>query len=264
MNRPRTALIIVAGVIGLTLLALAGFVKPVRDGMQFVLLPVMRVASAGGAAIRRVFRMDPNVRVATERADELDARLRSITVDYVRLRALEEENASLRAQANFLAESGFASVGARVIARAVRDETASVTIDRGARDGVEIGHAVVTDEGILVGKIFSLGEHTATVLLVSDVRSRVAATVAASERLSGVVEGKGSGAARFTLVPQSVPLKRDDVVVTAGTEDKVPGSLVVGLVNAVESQPTDPFKEAVLEPLAPLDRLNLVSVLVPK
>lgn len=264
MLRPRTIIFLVAGIMGLLLLALAGFVRPVREIFRSALLPVARVTSGVGAGLGRMLRIDDDAHTANERADELDARLRSLTVDYVRLRALEEENRSLRAQANFISESGLPTLGARVIARAMRNDTASITIDRGARDGVEVGQAVVTDEGLFVGKIFGLGEHTATVLLVTDVRSRVAAAAAGTGRLAGVVDGQGNGTARFTLIPQSVPLKRDDPVVTAGTEDKVPANLIIGLVNAVESQPTDPFKSAALEPLAPLDRLELVSVIVPK
>lgn len=261
--RSRT---IVIGVVGLVvvLFALAGFVVPVREGLRFVLAPLAQGVSSAGAFTARLFRVDREARVANARADELEERLRAMSVDDARLQALEEENRSLRAQANFIAETGLRALGAHVIARAMGNETAAVTIDRGARDGVEVGQAVITDDGLFAGKVFTLGERTAVVLLVSDVRSRAAAAVAGTGRLAGAVEGTGNGAARFTLIPQSVTLARNDVVVTSGTEEKVPPNLVIGLVNAVESQPTDPFKSAAIEPLAPLDRLELVSVIVPK
>jgi rod shape-determining protein MreC len=264
MPRPRIIFFIAAGIVALVLLILAGFVRPVRETFRSALVPFARVTGSIGYGIGRFLHIDPDARTANERADELDARLRAISVDYVRLRALEEENRSLRAQANFLANSGFRTVGSRVISRMVRDDAAAVTIDRGAKDGVEVGQAVVTDEGLFVGKIISLGERTAVVLLVSDTQSRIASAVAGTNRLAGVVEGRGSGTARFTLIPQSVELKRDDVVVTAGTEDKIPPNLTIGLVNDVQSLPTDPFKTASIEPLAPLDRLDLVSVVVPE
>lgn len=264
MLRSRAIVILIIGGFALLLLALAGFIPPVREGLRGGLLPFVRATSAAGSGISRLFRMDKDARTANERADEVEARLRAVTVDYVRLRALEEENRSLRAQAQFIGETGLRTVGARVISRALRNDTAAVTIDRGSRDGVEVGQAVVTDEGLFVGKIFTLGEHTSSVLLVTDVRSRVAAAAAGTQRLAGVVEGRGNGTARFTLIPQALELDRDDVIVTAGTEDKVPANLVLGLVNDVSSQPTDPFKSAAIEPLAPIDRLDLVSVIVPE
>ncbi len=251
------------GILILVVLALAGFVRPVRETLRTVFLPVARVASSAGAAAGKYLRMDEETRIANERADELEARLRSQTLDYVRLRALEEENRALLAQANFITEKGYQTLGARIISRSITHQTAVVTIDRGARDGVEVGHAVVAEDGLFVGKVISLGERTAVVMFVSDVRARAAATVVGSDRVAGVIEGRGNGVAHFTLVPQALPLERDAVIVTAGTEEKIPGNLVIGLVNDVESKPTDPFKNAVVEPLAPLDRLELVSVIVP-
>jgi rod shape-determining protein MreC len=262
MTRSRQLVALIAGMIVLALFVLTGFVRPVREGIMRAVMPFARFTSSIGAGLGRALHVDEEARVANERSVELEARVRSLAVDYVRLRVLEEENRSLCAQASFIQESGLRSLGARVIARELRHNTAAVTIDRGARDGLVVGQAVVTDEGVLAGKVFTIGERSATVLLVSDVRSRVAASAAGSERLSGVVEGKGNGTARFTLIPQSLVLKRDDVVVTAGTEDHVPGHIVIGLVNAVEGQATDPFKSAAIEPLAALDRLELVSVIL--
>lgn len=258
-RRPLFYTVIAIGAVAL--FVLAGFFRPLRETFRGALLPVARVASNMGEAAGRALHVAPDARAANERADELDARLRAITVDYVRLRALEEENKSLLAQAKFISSRGFQMLGARVISRAMTNTTAAVTIDRGSRDGVEIGEAVVTGEGIYIGKIVSLGDRTAIVKLVSDVSARAAATVAGNDRVAGVIEGRGNGVARFTLVPQALDLKRDDVIVTAGTEEKVPGNLTIGLVNDVESAPTDPFKSASIEPLAPLSRLELVSVI---
>ena len=260
-RRPLFYTAIAIGALGLFMLA--GFLRPLREAFRGILLPVSRVASNAGATVGSALHLAPDAREANERADELAARLRAITVDYVRLRALEEENRALLAQTNFISSRGFQMLGARVISRAMTDTTAAVTIDRGSRDGVEIGEAVVTGEGIYVGKIVSLGERTSVVRLVSDVSARATATVAGNNRVAGVIEGRGNGVSRFTLVPQDLDLKRDDVIVTAGTEEKVPGNLTIGLVNDVESAPTDPFKNASIEPLAPLNRLELVSVIVP-
>jgi rod shape-determining protein MreC len=260
-RRPLVYSVIAIG--AMALFVLAGFLRPLREVFRAALLPVARVASNAGEAVGRALHLAPDVRAANERAEELDARLRALTVDYVRLRALEEENKELLAQAEFISSHSFQMLGARVISRTMTDTSAAVTIDRGSRDGIEIGEAVVTGEGIYAGKIVSLGERTSIVKLVSDVSARAAATVAGNARIAGVVEGRGNGVARFTLIPQDLELKRDDVIVTAGTEEKVPGNLTIGLVDDVESAPTDPFKNAAIEPLAPLGRLELVSVIIP-
>jgi len=261
--RQRSFIVGIAALIGFVLFVLAGFFRPVRSAIGDLFLPIARVVANSGEAARRLFRADPDARASLERAEELEARLQTITVDYVRLRALEEENAALLAQARYRSSRGFQTLGARIISRAMTAMTAAVTIDRGRSDGVEEGDAVMTDAGVFVGKVIATGDRTATVLLVSDASSRTAATVAGSRRVAGIVEGRGNGVARFTLIPQDVDVKRDDVIVTAGTEAKIPPDLVIGLVNDVESKPTDPFKNASIEPLVDLDRLELVSVVIP-
>jgi cell shape-determining protein MreC len=67
----------------------------------------------------------------------------------------------------------------------------------------------------------------------------------------------------LTFVPQAEELRADDVIVTSGSEDKIPSDLVIGLVNEVDGKPTDPFKSASIQPIVQGDRLRLVSVLVP-
>lgn len=255
-------LLIGGAIIGIALVAAAGFIRPVQSVLHAALLPLARgfavvgVESGGGET-------EGDPAALRDRIRDLESRLTTFSVDYVKLRALEEENRSLRKVAAFLSESGYDHVGARVIARSTDAHTARVLIDRGSNDGLENGMAVIAEDGVFVGKIVSLSERVATVRLVSDEQSRLAASIAGSSGLSGLVKGEGNGVATLTLVPQTQPLERDTVVVTAGTEEKIPPNLAIALVNGVEGKPTDPFKTASLEPLARMDRLDLVVVLRP-
>jgi rod shape-determining protein MreC len=198
-----------------------------------------------------------------QRIHELESRQSALAVDYVRLRVLQEENQSLRKVAGFLTESGYDHVGARVIARSTDTHTATILIDRGTVDGVENGMAVVAEDGVLVGKIVNITERSSEVMLISDERSNVAASRAGARTLLGLVEGEGRGIARLNLVPQEEALKPDEVVVTAGTEAKIPADLPLALVSDVQGVPTDPFKTATLEPLIDAGSLDLVVVLRP-
>jgi rod shape-determining protein MreC len=262
-TRTRISIIIAAVILGTALLRIAGFLQPIEGAVRAVTLPIARIFSSAGTSIRDAVIPTPDEKALEERNTELEARIAAMSIDYVRLRALEEENRSLRALTKFLDRSGYDYVPARIIARSGDSRSATVLIDRGSTDGVETGMAVVADEGVFVGKVTALKERVATVTLVSDEQSRVAAASAGQDRLFGLVEGRGNGVARLTLVPQAETLNRDDVIVTAGTEERIPANLVIGLVNEVEGKPTDPFKNASLEPLAKGDRLDLVVVLRP-
>jgi len=240
----------------------AGVLAPVENAARAALIPVFR----GGAAVMTALGfhgIGRDAQQVQQQAREMEARLSSLSVDYVRLRALEEENRSLRDLGKFLQSSTYDHVGARVIARSTDPRDATFLIDRGSKDGLELGMAVVVNEGVFIGKITQLSSRVSQVMLVSDERSRVAATRSGEKKLLGVVEGRGSQLAHMTLIPQREPLDPHDIVVTAGTEEKIPPNLVIGVVDRVDSKPTDPFKVATLDPLSSRERIDLVIVLRP-
>ena len=262
-RRTVLPLAVAGGLLAVVLLWVSGILRPVQNGLIWMFLPVARTFSSIGYGIGSRFQPQPDITTVQEHAKDLEARLRSISVDYVNLRALQEENQSLRKLAGFLNTSGYDHVSARVIARSPDVREAIVLIDRGSKDGIETGMAVVAQDGVYVGKISELQEHVATVMLASDERSRVSASVAGQHELAGLVQGEGNGVAKLTLIPQSIGLKQNDIIVTAGTEEKVPANLAIGLVNDVQGKPTDPFKVASLQPMLDISDLDLVSVLRP-
>jgi len=254
-------LTLIGTVLAVAVLYAVGALKPAQDALRWALSPFAGLSAVVGSRMGHGETGD--VAALQARVKDYEDRLAAFSVDYVKLRSLEEENRLLRDTAKFISSTGFDHVGARVIARQIQGKAASVLIDRGSDDGLEKGMAVIVGDGILIGKITQLNRRLATVTLVSDERSRVAAAPLGSNKLFGMVEGAGNGVSRLTLVPQSEPLKRNDVVVTAGTEEKVPPNLAIALVDEVQGQPTDPFKTATLLPLARTDQLSLVAVLRP-
>ncbi len=240
-------------------LAVAGIFHPLGDAFRNLTLPLIQgvsgIATSG---------MDSRLaKGESERVKDLENRLAALTVDYVHLKSLEEENRALRAQAKFLDRSGYDSVGARVISRDIGGRRSLFLIDRGSNDSLEVGQAVITDDGIFIGKISQLFDRVASVELVTDPRSRVAAALQSQGPLSGVLEGRGNGASVLTYIPSSASVVPDQLVVTAGTEEKVPGNLPIGFLSTVDGKPTDPFMNATVETLVPLDHIVFVSVLRP-
>lgn len=253
-------ILLIGSLIVLILLTISGVFQPLSDLARAVSLPVVRTVT--GATEYFVGSVDKKT-AQERRIDELETRLQNTQVDYVRLKALEEENKNLRAQAEFLEDSGYDNVGARVISREIQDQQATIMIDRGKQDHVELGQAVITDEGLFIGKIDQIHEHVSVVRLLTDVDSRVSAKLIDRSELVGIIEGKGNGAAVLTFIPNNAGVATDDIIVTAGTESRVPPNLVIGVINALEGEETDPFLNASIEPYVLLDRLQYVSILRP-
>lgn len=228
---------------------------------QRVLLPVVAQFSSWAERVDHAGRAMtlPN-EGSIERCEE---RLQTRIVDAARLSALEQENRLLRAQASFLSESGYDHVGARVIGRRIDHIHAHLVIDRGTTDAIEVGQAVIAENGLLVGKIIEVNSRVSIVELLTDVDSRIAVSSAKDGQLIGVLEGRGNGATLLTYIPSSVDVESDDLILTAGTEEKIPPRLAIGMVNAITRISKDPFYQASVDPSIRIEHLSFLSVLRP-
>ena len=68
--------------------------------------------------------------------------------------------------------------------------TATITLDKGRADGVDVGFPVVGAGG-LVGQVIQSFHHTSVVRLVTDGQSKVGVTF--GNQLTGIVDGQGPG-----------------------------------------------------------------------
>src|SRR5512147_1397060 len=116
-----------------------------------------------------------------------------------RIAELEEENNQakemklamdrLKNLLQFRQENSLTMVGAEVIGQDPSSWFRSVTIDKGERDGVKKGMAVISAAGV-IGQILKTAPHYATVLLITDYNSAIDSIVQRT-RAKAIVEGNG-------------------------------------------------------------------------
>ncbi len=260
----KTGIVIFGFIVAFLLLHLTKILYPLEEFIRYALSPLGSVSTKIGTFVSRESRQMTENSESLDQIDELQRQLQHLSVDYVQLHALKEENEVLKRKLGFVEQQGYEAVVANVISRSVQPERSFFMIDRGSKNGLEIGMAVIFGDGIYIGKITKIYERTAIVTLTTDPSSRVAISLVGQNRLIGLVEGRGNGTALATLIPQEENIKVNDVLVTSGTEEKIPPNLVVGLINQIYVESTDPFKEANIEPVVQTAYLNIVAVLLPK
>jgi rod shape-determining protein MreC len=151
-------------------------------------------------------------------------------------------------------------LAANVFAREPSNTKEMVAIDRGKRDGVQEGMAVVTEGGSLAGNITRVFDDYAWVTLITDPDSAVSAMIQES-RAQGVVSGSYSRRLTMEFVAQGAVVHQGDMVLTSGIGGGFPPGLVIGKVSAVGSTRQEIFQDVTVEPLASLLRLETVLVL---
>ena len=191
---------------------------------------------------------------------QLHLRVTTLELENVRLRSLEAENRALREQLQLPGYRGLALQPAEVLALTGEPYPASATISAGTRQGVHLGDAVVTSDG-LVGRIGEVYGGFARVVLLTDPNASVACEVESTAVL-GMLRFTPAPRPRLvlTLVPFADTVRVGQSVLTSDLSRRYPRWIPVGRVVRLGVAEGGLTQEIELEPAARLTRMRYVFI----
>ena len=132
-----------------------------------------------------------------------------------------------------------------------------IMIDKGEKDGVYIGQAVIDAYG-LVGQVVEVNAIQSTVILISDSRHALPVQI---NRNGVLAIAEGSGRIDTLWLPNLVSttdIQVGDLMVSSGLGRRFPIGYPVGVVETVKRDPGQAFLEVAVRPSAELDRSRFV------
>lgn len=140
---------------------------------------------------------------------------------------------------------------ARIIELDLGSSRARIRVDRGFRQGVNIGDAALDPFGIY-GQVIRVGPDQAEVLVLSDPDHAIPVQVSRSG-LRAIVSGSGRDAAlRIDSVPLTADIRSGDSLVASGLGGRFPAGFPVGTVLRVRREDGAAFLSVDVEPAARL------------
>jgi rod shape-determining protein MreC len=139
--------------------------------------------------------------------------------------------------------------------------TATITIDKGRADGVDVGYPVVGSGG-LVGHVIQSFHHSSVVQLITDGQSKVGVVFGPSNLFTAIVDGQGPGNdPTADLVPPHTPVHKGEVMSTSGLQaSEFPPGIPVGTVSSFHTAAGASQESITVEPSANLNQLAYVDV----
>jgi len=234
----------------------AGFAtvfRPVRSGADKVFRPV-------GDTWHGVTRYS-----ALKRENQrLRRRLDRIRGDRVRDKVLQREVDQIKKVINTKFTGDIPTRTGRVVSGPLSSFDRTVEIDLGAGDGVKKGMAVVTDAG-LVGKIARTDASHSFVAVITDPSFEAGFQLRKSKAI-GVLHGNGAGKPLAvddgSIKPDVKVAKGDDVITSGLASSAFPPDIPIGHVSSVRTSGDKSQKVLQIEPLAELNSLNYVLVIL--
>ncbi len=171
------------------------------------------------------------------------------------------ENVRLRKLLGFHDRPEFDYLASEIIAKDPTITLSSLLLDKGKRDSVKIGCAIVTASG-LAGMIHRSDRSSSVALLCLD-RNFAASSRVERSRVDGIIRWAGGDMLKMTDVPKNLDVKAGDRIVTSGLGGVIPGGIPIGLVVSVK-RTEGLFLNITVDPFVEFSRLEEVFVLLPK
>ena len=261
--RPFAALFVVSLLI--LLFRSAGAVQSVAVAGTQLLAPVQVVLAETGITTNRFFQAIGELEKLRADNAQLRATNDILTLENARLTEAAiaaQQGAKLQAAQRALP---YKTITAPVIARDPSGVLKTIVIGAGTDQGVQVDQVVLSEQGV-VGRVSEAGTNYAKILLITDSSSSVSALVQTS-RASGIVRGQYGDTLVMEWILQSDPVKRGDVIVTAGLgignelRSLYPKGLVIGTVVDVTKAEVSAYQRAVVAPAVDLRKLENVLVI---
>jgi rod shape-determining protein MreC len=136
---------------------------------------------------------------------------------------------------------------------------ATITVDKGRKDGIKTQMVVMSGAGV-VGQVIEVSLYFSKILLLSDYNSSIASIIQRN-RARGILKGAGKGQCYLAYVEKGIDVESGDTVITSGTDKIFPKGLPIGKVSSVSEGPgSDLFQVITVTPFVDLKKVEEVLI----
>ena len=241
--------------------------KAVRDALAEPLRLVTEPLAALGRGLATVGAVAADVQELRIRLAQTIAERDEAVASASRVESLEREITELQAVLDLRSTIRFSTVAVQVVARDFEIGRRLVVIDRGARDGIQVGDVVIGAGNTLAGRVIAVSDASAQVRLTSDPEFSVTAEIASTGAI-GLIKGRGANPLAFEGIDslREVPIGAE--VTTSGIElsqtlrSAFPRGLSIGRVVTLSDQAGAVIKNAEVESILELDAARTLLVIL--
>ncbi len=176
----------------------------------------------------------------------------------IKLNLLEKDNNRLRQILSLQESSNTENISAAVISRKTGGWWRQILLNKGSKDGVEIGSTVIGPGGLL-GRVKNTSLFTSSVTLITSPESKLGVWVDRIQ-INGLLIGLGDDHPRLILYSKDADIKVGDFVSSSPASSLLPPNIPIGIVQSID-EPINANKTAKISLLAKPHVIDWVQIL---
>ena len=150
----------------------------------------------------------------------------------IKLKQLEKDNLRLRSLLSLKKTTDELKIDSSVISRNMGSWWRKIILNKGVRNGVKIGDAVVGPGG-LIGLIDDVSILTSSVKLLTSPESKVGAWVQRTN-IHGLLTGEGSESPKLVFYSKDVDIKVGDLILSSPASTLLPPNIPIGIIESID------------------------------
>ncbi len=238
------------------------FEKAIKDTTTFI----VNIFSTPVNTIKDKIEMTNETKNLYEKYTDLKEKVEKTDLYYAQIQELQKEITELKSVLELNATlSEYTYINATVVNRNIGYWYNTLNIDKGSKNGVKEGDAVITNEG-LIGKVINVSNFSSTVKLLTtnEISNKISVKVNANDTyLYGLLVGYDEKSNLYKIDGITEPnlIKEGDLVTTTGLTDYFPSGILIGTVSKVVKDEYDLNSIVEVKPSVNFEDISIVTIL---
>lgn len=246
-NKGWLKFLIGAAVVLFLLVLLNLFVSPMRNFFYILSSPIQKAFWSAGANSSNFFGSLLNAGSILKENQNLKYENQNLLSQIAALQSIEQGNQAQSDVSATCQNTGFKLLMAGIIGL---DDEDILSINKGLADGISEDMPVISQQGVLFGKVFKVYKNYSKIMLISNKNSAVNVKIQQNDitapEIDGMIKGMGGLNAYLDLIPISNEINTQDVLVTSALDKSFPKDLLVARITQINKDDQKPFQQAQL------------------
>lgn len=230
------------------------YVAAVKMHLSDAFSPVIAVVSAPADALYNLRKGIKNWAYTYQQNQQLLSDNRALLQWQSLAKELQVENEKLRALLQVAPKRDARFTSAQIVSEQGSAFSNAALINAGKEDDITTGQAVISERG-LVGRVVEVGAHSAQILLLTDMNSRIP-VMNERTREKMILVGKSGNFPTLSYVSADSTLRKGDRIITSGDGGIFPKNIAVGMVR--DARKTD-IQVELFADLADIEYVSVVQ-----
>ena len=238
------------------------FEKAIKDSVTFV----EKIFYAPIGFAKDKIEMIRETKDLYKKYTKLKEKVEKTELYYAQIEELQKEVAELKSTLELNSTlSEYTYINATVVNRNIGYWYNTLTIDKGSKNGIKKGDAVITNSG-LIGKIINVSNFSSTVKLLTteEINNKISIKITNDDnKYYGLLVGYDiyNNVYQIEGITESNKIQEGDMVTTTGLTDYFPSGLLIGYVKNVVKDEYDLNSIVEVEPSVSFNDVSIVTVL---